>query len=293
MAKIMRACGFLLIFLLMGGCVTAVNQTPPYDVLPELIVAAPFDLVASPSHPTAYLLPEQIPAGEQLEVIGADPDSAWLLVLYSDTMGWMPSFFSATNIAALQPAITIDPLPDPCTKYLGSTLSPEEGWISTVDGPIIVQGRIYRPLVDVGFEQAEIVINLLGTGEVQGSDYIHIPLTHSSALILFTASIAGIEKGSEVWFDAIEVGNEPLSYGFSFFSDTCGIDYAGSPFQEQLPICILKTDVETLPAIREQAFAPETIQATVESSLLRVITLQQRVPLTVTLYIPPSTQRRK
>ena len=105
---------------ILVGCITSVDGTLPYDRLPEITVATEVGLVASPSDPTSYLPVDPIPAGGQVSVFGADPNSAWLLVLHEDALGWMPTVFSRTNVGKLKAALVIEPLSGSCTGYLGA-----------------------------------------------------------------------------------------------------------------------------------------------------------------------------
>lgn len=66
----------MLFFMVLVACVTSVDQALPYDKLPEITLATAATLVASPAHPAAYLSSESIPAGEKVQVIGADKSAA-------------------------------------------------------------------------------------------------------------------------------------------------------------------------------------------------------------------------
>ncbi len=207
--------------VLLAGCVTSVDEALPYDQLPEITVATQFNLVASPSHPTAYLSSDKIPAGEKVRVIGTDKNAAWLLVLHDNLLGWMPTFFSATNIATLKPAVVVESLSDKCTKYLGATFAPDEAWVSNGSGAVFVIGSIYRSHPEAAFDAASLTLQITGSGMVAESDYIHTPLTPASAVVLFAFSVDALQKGSEISFDLAKIGEEPFSFQAAFFSDEC------------------------------------------------------------------------
>ena len=107
--------------LFVAGCVTAVDETLPHDALPAISVATEVELLASPAHPTSYLSMTPLQSGTSASVVAVDKDAAWLLLLHENVLGWMPTIFSSTNIASLTPALTIEPLTERCTKYLGTT----------------------------------------------------------------------------------------------------------------------------------------------------------------------------
>jgi len=111
MRKIMTNLLTMLLIMILVACVTAVDQALPYDSLPAITVATEITLIASPSHPTAELPLEPIPAGTTIQLIGTDRDAAWLLVLHKDKVGWMPTVFARTNVATLPSAVVFDPRP--------------------------------------------------------------------------------------------------------------------------------------------------------------------------------------
>jgi hypothetical protein len=116
----------------------------PYAELPQITLATEVKLVASPAHPAANLAADPIPAGTNVQVVGVDPNAAYLLVLHDHTLGWMPTIFSRTNVGSLKAALVIDPLDAQCTQYRNEATDPSKVWISTESGAAIVQGAIYR-----------------------------------------------------------------------------------------------------------------------------------------------------
>ncbi len=211
----------VLISVLLAACVTSVDQSLPYDRLPEITVATEVTLVASPSHPTAYLAMEPIAVDEKVQVIGTDKDAAWLLVLYKDRLGWMPTFYSRTNIGVLKPAIVVDPAPDKCTKYLGATFVLDEPWTSKTSGDVFVVGSIYRSPTETPFEKALLTLEITGGGTVIDADYMHTPLTSSKAVVLFGFSVAGLQKDSQLQFNLTNPAEEVLVFQAAYFSNDC------------------------------------------------------------------------
>ena len=134
-----------LLGLIVTACVTSIDETLPYAALPTITLATDVDLVASPSDPTSIIANARVPAGAKLDVIGRDQDAAWFLVEYEKMLGWVPSFYSQTNVGTLDTPLVFDPLPAGCTKFLGVTHQPDATWTSPVDGSLTVVGSIYRP----------------------------------------------------------------------------------------------------------------------------------------------------
>lgn len=219
--KTMKRIASIFTCILLAACVTAVDELLPYAELPAVTVATEVTLVASPAHPTAYLTSEPIPAGETVQVIGADESAAWLLVLHDNLLGWMPTFYSRTNVATLTPALVVEPLSDKCTKYLDATFAPDEAWVSNMTGAAFVIGSIYRAQTEMPFDEAALDIEIEGGGAAVESDYVHTPLTSSRAVVLFGFSVASLRKGSRIHFNLANTDDEALSFQAAFFSNEC------------------------------------------------------------------------
>ncbi len=211
----------IILCVVCAGCVTLIDDALPYDRLPEITVATKVTLVASPSHPTVNLSVEPIQAGEKVQVIGMDNDAAWLLVLHNNQIGWMPTVFSRDNIGTLDVAITAEPLSAQCTKFLAETAEPEQSWRSDVEGSVIILGSIYRAQPTDGFGATLLTLGIKGNGIATDSDYLHIPLTSSSAIILFAFTVRDLNRSSEITFDISNPNAEPLSFQTVFFSNDC------------------------------------------------------------------------
>lgn len=114
----------LLFCLSLASCLTRVDSALPYAELPQITLATEVKLIASPSHPTAYLSSSAVPAGASVTLLGATQDMSWLLVLHEQMVGWMPTFFLRDNVGTLTPALTFTPRADQCTSYVGATFAP-------------------------------------------------------------------------------------------------------------------------------------------------------------------------
>lgn len=233
--KIITLAVCILFGSLLVACITEVDDTLPYDQLPEITVATEVMLVASPSQPTSELPFEPVPAGATIQLLGTDQDAAWLLVLHNDKIGWMPTVFARTNVATLPSAVVFDPLASDCTKYIDTTADPAQEWTNTTEGSLLVLGSLYRPQHATEFTAASLSIAIEGGGTVVDSDYLHTPLTPTSAIVFFAYAVNDLQKGDLFRFQVENPSNEPLAFQAAYFSDSCQSDL------KKLPIGIVKT----------------------------------------------------
>ena len=241
----------LWLMLLLSSCVTSVDDALPYTRLPEITLASPVRLVASPSHPTAYLSSDPIPAGRKVQVIGADENMAWLLVLNGQMLGWMPAFIAETGVAKLTPAVVFEPLDGECIQFLGATFDIDKTWTNVSRGDFYVLGSIYRPKAGTNFDRATLSINVSGGGAVVDSDYLHTPLTRNSAVIFFAYSVRGGQHNSRLNFDAQNLGGENVLFQALFFRNNC------TQTPDLLPIGIVNTTIQRGATVKEQTAVSE------------------------------------
>ncbi len=236
-ARIITITLSLLAIFGLAGCVTAIDGALPYAELPQITLATEVKLIASPAHPSAYLAAEPLAAGANVQVVGVDTDAAWLLVLADDRLGWMPTFFSRTNVGSLKAAIVVEPLDESCTQYLGETTDPAKLWVSTTAGGAIIQGSLYRAQPADAFTDATLTLTVDGGGSVTAAEYIHTLLTPTSAVVLFTFVVADLTPESRLHFDLANGGDEPISFQAALFSHQCAnLNTSGVAFTDQLPI---------------------------------------------------------
>ena len=198
-----------------------VDKTPGYRALPKIMLASEARLVAWPSHPTAYVSSDPISAGVQVRVVGTDRNGAWLLTLHDNTLGWMPSFYSGTGIGTLKLAVVAESFSDTCARYLGATFAPEETWANSSSSTAIVQGVIYRPQPERRSEEASLVIEIDGVGQVSVSKINHTPLAASSEILMFTFALEDLPENSRIRFRLTGFDQEPLVFQAAFFSNDC------------------------------------------------------------------------
>ena len=264
--------------LLLAACVTTVDKSLPYEQLPTIVLASPVSLVASPSDPTSYLSSEKLPAGATVQVVGADKDAAWLLVLKDQQLGWMPAIHARGGVGNLQPALVIEPLPSKCTKYLGATFASDEQWESRLGGSVIVLGSIYRSQVGEAFDAADLSLKIEGSGNIVDSDYVHTALTPSSALILFGFAATEIEPGSKIGFELENVGEEPVAFQAAIFSSDCPeVRSVGHLAVGNLKVPTIAIPTTAVPTIAVSETGPSPTVAPAQS----IVTPETTAPLLV------------
>lgn len=227
----------ILIMFLASACATTIDESLPYTDLPEIQLAAKTKLFAAPGNAMSALTSSALPVGKRLNVIGSDKDRAWWLVMADNqTLGWIPTIFVRDGVANLESAVVIDPLPL-CASFLGTADALDAAWASTSAGSVIVQGSIYLPQTAPSFADALLTITT-NSGTVTASDYVHLPLTASSTLILFTAAIDNVQVNSTIAFDLSTVESGSYSFQAAFFSDGCGdkLKRSASNFTNKLPV---------------------------------------------------------
>lgn len=221
-----HALALWLSLLFLSGCVTSIDDALPYTSLPEIRLASPVRLVASPAHPTSYLSSEPLPAGDRVQVIGADDDQAWLWVLHDDILGWMPTFFSRTNVAKLQTAYTFEPPADDCFEYSETITDLDAEWNKATTDSATIIGSILRPQTSDKFADSVLTTSLTGPGAATSSDFIHTQITKDIGLILFNFTFDGLNRSSKISFDLSRTGGEDVKFQASFFLNTCVKPYS-------------------------------------------------------------------
>lgn len=256
----MKQQNLLIIFIsliFLYGCVSGIDPALPFSKLPEITVATDVTLVASPSHPSSYLETDPILAGTKLSVLGQDENAAWLLVEHNSTIGWVPSFYSQTNIGAIDSAFTFELLPGSCTKFMGAIFSPADSWISTATGTITVGGIILHESRRQTSPDMTLQVVINGEGEAVEADYVHAALTNEQTAIFFGYTVERIIEGSEIAFQLANLDDEITSFQAAFFTNSCT---AQDRFTQLLPIGQPKT------ALRQPAFEVPTLRPTDDTS---------------------------
>lgn len=248
----------LLMSILVAGCITAIDESLPYDALPTITVATDVELIASPAHPTSYLPFDAVEAGAPITIIGADENAAWLFVQHENELGWIPTFYSASNIGSVDPPLTFEIPSGECTRYLDTITSIDEEWLNPRERSVTIIGSIFRPEASDIFDDAILSIAINGNGVVTSSDYVHTPLTEDAALILFTYSVDGLDRRSSITFSADDTASEEMPFQAAFFGYLCADVY------DELPVGVernLPTNGEVRHVDRASATSAEQVPA--------------------------------
>lgn len=226
------------IILVLTACVSSIDGSLPYTDLPTITVGAEVALATSPTHPNAHQPGNPIPAGAVVQVLGTNDDNSWLLVRHNERLGWMPTFFSRTNVSTLNAAIVITPLDSSCTAFLSYSEALDNNWRVGSPGAAIVQGILYRSQMGDGFDNAALSIAVVGDGDVTAADYIHAALTADTGLILFSAALDGLDAESQLRLGLADAGDEPLGFQAALYSNSCPeqIDASAGEFTDLLPV---------------------------------------------------------
>lgn len=253
---------------------TSAEEFLAYKDLPEIKVWAYAPLVPAPSHPYSYLPVDPIPGGESVRVIARDSDGAWLLVLYGNIVGWMPSVFSGSGVGALQLVEVATSTSEECTSYLGATLGPDEMWLSSTNGKVTVKGIVYRPQLKERFGASSLAVEIGGTGRVIESDSNLVALSESSEVILLTFVLEDLHLDSRIGFRFPGFANEPFSFLAAFFDDECpddeGRQVAAPPPASKVTRSAYEPTSTPIVVTRGPGQGSSSAQAVVEADVLNV-----------------------
>lgn len=207
-------------------------ETPPilrYDELAEIIISVETSLIVSPSHPDSQLPSLTINQGEKVQVIGSDLNSAWLLVLHKNTLGWIPAVFSSSGAGTLDTLTLVESQIVFCKSYYGSVNSPSETWEINVTGNVVVQGLLY--LSESRKNSDDILISVLieETGKELSMRIEQSVVDEGGGLFLFTSLLENTQMGNHIRFRLESLQELSIPFQAGFFSDECGDQTAFFP----------------------------------------------------------------
>lgn len=252
MAILAKRSAWLLSFLMalaslaaLSGCVSEIDPNLPVDELAKITTGRTFEMIASASDPTSVLPVVELPQGSSVDLLGVDTTGAWMLVFDGYYVGWIPTFASSTPSARLEPPLVIEPLDGACTRYMGATFEPDEPWVSSSEERVIVEGSIYRPDAFPDFVDATLDLSIAGDGNVTAAEYVHVPLTDYSSIVLFAYALDGLDQGSRITFELDDPSDEYTLFQASFYLDKCGTDWsdADARYRSQIPVGEVSLDL--------------------------------------------------
>ncbi len=268
-----------ILLVCLAGCVTTIDGSLPRDQLDTITLATQANLAASSSHPTNFLPLDPVPPGVQVRLLAADTNSAWFLVEYENKLGWIPSFFSQMGTGRVEPPLIIKPLDGACTQYVGATFAPADPWSNSTAGAVIVEGSILLDAAQADLATTTLQAEVTGEGEVVASDYLHLPLTTSSNLVLFAFALQDVAQGSQISFTLDGLTDQPAAFQAIFFTDQCGEDRGNADQTDKglLAVGQLKTTLPT-PSPTPGPTEPPTETATTAGTSPRDVTPDPRTP---------------
>lgn len=277
--QILQSIIAFILLVSLSGCVTTIDSPLPRDQMDTITLAFQADLAASSSHPTSHLPIDPVPAGAQVRVIAADTNAAWLLVEYQNQLGWMPSFFSQMGTGRVEPPLIVKPLDGACTQYVGATFAPDEAWTNSTAGAVIVEGSILLNAAQADLATTTLQAEVTGDGEVVASDYLHLPLTMSTNLVLFAFSLQDVTQGSQISFALDGLIDQTAAFQATFFTDQCDEERGSADQTDKslLTVGQLKTTLPT-PSPTPGPTEPPTETATAVETPPRDVTPDPRTP---------------
>jgi hypothetical protein len=190
-----------------------------YDELTKVIVSAQTFLIASPSHPNSKLTGGNIEPGESVYLLGADYNSAWLLVLHRNILGWIPSIYSNSGIGTLNSVTISVPQGEKCSNYKGALLTSTGIWESTTNS-VLVQGYAYLSPSNKS-SQVSLVIQLQETGKDFEPQIDHISLDSGGEILSFSYQLEGLQLGSHIKFVVNGLNSKSIPFQAAFYSPEC------------------------------------------------------------------------
>lgn len=235
----------LFVFLLVLGCGningSAISLTPSpiiipypsvapsyptivYDKLPALHVPSGTSLVASPLFPKSQLADTKIKAEEDVYLVASDKDNAWLLVIYKNTLGWVPSILSAVGTGVLDP-ITIEIAePSNCATFIGSITTSNGIWTSDISATAQVQGYIYIHDVEETTGEIDLKFLIEETGKSYPVQSNHTQLEAGDELVQFHTTISDLKLGNHVKYKMNGINQNTTPFQAAFFVNDCSND---------------------------------------------------------------------
>lgn len=188
-----------------------------YPELLTISVSSETKIVSSPSQSHVSLPVKSIKPGDTAQLVASDPDGAWLLLLYQNTLGWIPTIYLGFGSGTLNVSVLYIEPEEACNGYLGSVTSLSKTWESNVSGNIKVQAVSYLPsgstedgrwTAVVQETNREVELQVATTNLAQGGQ-----------VNLFTVSVDNISEGEHIAF--LNTVYSAVPFQASFFTTDC------------------------------------------------------------------------
>jgi len=241
---------------------TPFNTPIAYDELTTIEISSRANLIASPAFPDSRIVNVVVEPGAQVYLVGSDKDNAWLLVLYKNTLGWIPSILSTVGTGVIDPSTVAVPQLDDCSIFLGSIITPDGDWESIINTKVLVQGFIYNRVKQENSELITLVFQIEETGQEYLAEIDQIELESGNQILLYTAFIDDIHTGHHIKYKLNGLDAVITPFQAAFFTGDCsGQIGAVQPIQTTQPIFTPKPPMPTLviritSSVMPPAFSP-------------------------------------
>ncbi len=216
-----------------------------FESLPRVTISADTPLLASPSHPASIISSTTVKQGDVVQVVGTDVNSAWLLVIYKNMLGWVPSLLSKSGAGTLDTLILVESQTINCKSYYGVVSQPSNSWV-VENSNMVVQGLLYLSGASRNIDNVAINLHI---GKDRDVVNIHIEksvLDKDGGLFLFTSLLENLVIGEKIYFSFDGVDEATVPFQASYFSDECGdqVDFSNvNPSGSDVPLQPMATRV--------------------------------------------------
>lgn len=257
-----------------------INTAIVYDELTIIEISSRTNLIASPVFPNSQIVNAVVEPGAQVYLVGSDKDNAWLLVMYKNTLGWIPSILSTTGTGVIKPSEVTVPKLDDCSVFIDSVVTLNGNWESTINTKVLVQGLIYSRVKQEYSEAITLAFQIEETGQEYPAEIKNIELESGNQVLLYTAFINDIHTGNHIKYNLNGLDPEITPFLAAFFTGDCTSQPgAVHPIQTTQPIFTQKPPMPTVviritSSVMPPAFVPncpESISSRVRiNDLVRV-----------------------
>jgi len=145
---------------------------------------------------------------------------------------------------------------------------------------VIVEGSILLDAAQTDLATAALQAKITGEGEVVASDYLHLPLTPSTNLVLFAFALQDVAQGSQISFVLDGATEQAPAFQATFFTDQCGEERGSADQTDKSLLAVgqLKTTLPT-PSPTPGPTEPPTERATSVETPTGDVTTDPRTPV--------------
>jgi len=200
-----------------------------YEELVHIAVVGETRLIASPLHPSSFLPDSTVTSGSFVQLVGMDKNSAWLLVLHKNILGWIPTISANIGIGSSNSSVVSVADINTCTSYLGAINLREQMWESNIEGSVEIQGFLYKSSAESNSEDIGLTFLVEETGQEYSTDLFSVSLAEGGQLLEYTFEIQGLVAGNHVRYKLYGLDQRRTPFHASIFSYDCSDSIAAAP----------------------------------------------------------------